>query len=683
MAAGERKEVAMAAGQKASAVMDAIANVQTWYDTNWAQRERLARMTLELVSACPSQVHVVCEELVKALATGTEMVKAIRLGDRSFESREELKAETQALLRKYPDNATLDEADAQFVMLLLAQHPRGQEKAKGCTSISCGPHPTFAVRCFFVHRADGREDFSYLRCIDNCPTDEIEAQQHICKVLCAILQLHPSACEKTVRTFEERFPQCSTRNRVEKHRNWSKSLLYVCSNIAQVTEFLLIVFIRQLVDIDTRIHKMEEALPPNTTFGDQALETGDKAKEEEFDHMAQILDANMMLLFEFLQRHLTGQVVGEAENTLAKCLLSVFEGTVLLTPRVRCVQFLWFYFASLRPAWAEAFLSLLLQTAYSPVHNGAKRVISFAYLASFVSRAGFLTTKYSLRTLQYIVTFARENMQVAEEYMKKGEMAHPQAVLFLSAVQAACYILCFCTSRFAEEDPQGLQSLLRTGSEPLAAGQEAAFGAILDSPCRPLAHIGPHVAREFLRTISPHQPQLALALQAHIKKHGEVEESGEEVEENKESTSGVDSFFPFDPYRLRHSSMFLLGIYREWSPSGDDSESEADAGGFQAEVRPRDAGSDDEFASDADFTDAADVAERGFIPSVGPSPAFQPRSSMDITDMSPFLAPMEMMVEDDPDFTLPQACVDVGATMLDRLLNTPAYTAGKAVPAGR
>ena len=38
----------------------------------------------------------------------------------------------------------------------------------------------------------------------------------------------------------------------------------------------------------------------------------------------------------------------------------------------------------------------------------------------------------------------------------------------------------------------------------------------------------------------------------------------------------LNAFFPFDPYRLRKSSAFILGVYREWSSVAIEDEDEDD-----------------------------------------------------------------------------------------------------------
>merc|ERR1712151_1397656 len=120
----------------------------------------------------------------------------------------------------------------------------------------------------------------------------------------------------------------------------------------------------------------------------------------------------------------------------------------------------------------------------------------------------------------------------------------------------------------------------------------------------------------------------------------------------------------------------------------DDEESNADPEAAEAAVEADGFGktvmktADVDEDSDVDFTDAADATDRGFIPSIQPSPAFQPRGSTDMTDiMSPLCMPMSTTDEDDG-FALPSASVplDVGSgpsSMLKNLLGSAAFMEGR------
>merc|ERR1719188_1274999 len=205
------------------------------------------------------------------------------------------------------------------------------------------------------------------------------------------------------------------------------------------------------------MNKMEELVYEDILgAGDVQMEPAAEKNDEDDTlspvvALAHILDAMMGIFFEYLQRHLGDKEANsEVEGFLVPALMNIFEGTIVQTTRARCVQFVWFYFASLRPAWAETLLSQLLVGAFSPNMAILRRLVSLGYLASFIARAKFLTTNFTLRTAQYVVALANEQLVAAEDHIANGHHSHPQVQLFLYAVQAVCYILCFQMDHFAE-----------------------------------------------------------------------------------------------------------------------------------------------------------------------------------------------------------------------------------------
>merc|ERR1719221_247213 len=93
--------------------------------------------------------------------------------------------------------------------------------------------------------------------------------------------------------------------------------------------------------------------------------------------------------------------------------------------------------------------------------------------------------------------------------------------------------------------------------------------------------------------------------------------SDDEEDDRLVQAAGLESFFPFDPYRLWHSSMFLFGIYRNWG------EKESNGADILNEARPRGrvraascasqnlTSEDDDVSTDEDyFTDIPDVVDR-------------------------------------------------------------------------
>ncbi|CAJ1417617.1 unnamed protein product [Effrenium voratum] len=556
------------------------------------------------------------QALVNALAAGIEEEEkgeCISLGDQHFMDRKDLKAWCQSLLKNYQDDEQISEQDQSYLLQLLSYHPRGKEKGKGCQGIAAGRHPTFDTRCFYVLRDGSREDFSYIRCVDNAPTFEVCCQDRICTALCTILQVHPASMTDFANLVERRFPVLrGVRVKVERHRNWAGAILMLCTRMTSLPEYLLILLVRRMVQIDTDINKLEASLP-DEAFG----EGGGQDARKDVDLMANILDCNMMLFFEFLQRHLASQPklpeLHEHQTKMMMTLMGIFENAVLHTHKVRCVQFLWFYIASLRPNWAEAFLSLLLEVAYHAAQAPERRLLALSYLASFLARAQFLPCKYALKTVQYLAVLAREQFQAAES----GRLtSFAEIKLMVSLVQATCYIVCWWAEGFETEEVEqgvsGLEALLPEKGQHMPP---EAFTPVLLSHEKPVTHIRRAVAKEFCRRIRQSRPKLAELLLSQLR------EVPPTVQEDELSLRGT-AFFPFDPYRLQHSSMFLLGIYKHWAHENayehEDSDVEDEIGFGCHKGKPRTVShmsESNEAGSDVDFTDEADVASRGFVPS--------------------------------------------------------------------
>jgi len=326
----------------------------------------------------------------------------------------------------------------------------------------------------------------------------------------------------------------------------------------------------------------------------------------------------------------------------------------------------------------------------------AKRVTSVQYLASFVARASFLTTAFALKTVRYMSSFARELLQAAEEHVAVGALSHPQLVLFLSVTQGVCYIICFRAASFAEEVEANGQNALNSLLPVSGAGAvaEDAFTLVLESSVKPMGRISEGVANRFWKVLRPFFPSLG---DMPGRPTQETVKLPEIYYQESDSSGRITDVFPFEPYRLRHSHIFVRGAYQTWAAATgdaqtDDSDTEDSAGpkGFQGAIETRgrlnSAKShrsstdepEEEAHSDADFTDVADAADRGFVPSVGPSPMFGARND-EMADISPLCVSMESGLDGGDTFTLPQPRVSLGSgnALLEQMLRSSAYTGSR------
>lgn len=583
-----------------------------WY-TDAAQEIEDIQSIVELISKWPAQLNAVLQSLIHALSFGCKDPAGIEvtISNRRFQDRHTIKVECRRMLAQYKQGEHLNPVDTELLTTLLQFHPRGEQKLNGCRAVTVGKHPAFGILCFFVVRENSQEDFSYIRCVDNAPTREMETQARICDALRAVLQIHPAAHETVASIIALKFPNhVSLLIPVETHRNWTRSMLRLCDTLPILKDYLLVTIIRKLVEIDVDTHKCEEET-------EQEL-----LDEAALDRLGQVLDAIMLLMFDYFQRNLDKRdECTQAHNELVKTLFAIFDKVVLHTHRLRHVQFLFFYIASLNRLWAEELLILLLTLASSVDEQPYKRQICLAYIASFIARAAFITPSYTVQTLNYVAQFAFEMLPKAECHILQGKLEHPQAKLFLSTVQAVCYMICFKASTLAAE----MTGSGKTALEEFLFGKSDTdanrFTRIIQSPCKPITRINDNVAKQFRRSIKQFHPSTAEDLRVSLM---EIENRNmvDVVDSKYKSTVVAEAFFPFDPYRLQNSRIFLLGVYQSWPGAGDESESDSEeedeppaAPGFNTDANDDTSGSD--------FTDTAELAVRGFVPSVEPSPAFR------------------------------------------------------------
>lgn len=653
-----------------------------------ADADANVKQAIEYGCKSHSNLYRVLEALVHALSKGPSNEvngEQLYLGDRKFNQLRELKAYCQSILRSYEDGQRLKDEDAVKIRELLAYHPKGEAKVKGCIGFRVGRHPTFNVRCFFVVRNDGSpdEDFSYIRCVDRVPSFETKCQQRICRAILALLQVNPDSRKALADLVAPRFPflrgQTAT---VPRHRNWVRCLLTLCSQMRDLIMCLPFLIVRAMVEVDADICKLEDA-PPEECYGEGgAGDVQDKATTRK-DSMANILDCQVMLFFEFLQTQLAkapkdaskevaDQIFFE-QRELVLAMLRIFDHIVLQTHNVRCVQFLWFYLSSMSPVWAEGFLQMLLTVGARKTEMIEKRCTAFAYLASFVARAKFLNAKFALKCCEHLAVTGN-SLYEDLELGNMGPLSKDDVFrLLASLVQAFCYIIIWKAKEIHEEkDKNGvnvLDKVLPDLGQVTETNPNLSLTSVLASRHKLVALIRRPVAKEFCRAIGSTRPKLVEVIQSHFQS---VPASAIQNEKLLKATG----YFPFDPFRLVHSNIFLIGLYTTWKHGDDGFEDEDEEEEEVVSESPSESADSDMEDMDQDnFTDEADVASRGFTPLVGPSPAFRPDIDMEM--VSPILGallPPPMELDEDDDILPPQA-IDTD-NFMSRRLASQSYVMG-------
>ncbi|KAF9990780.1 hypothetical protein BGZ75_010035 [Mortierella antarctica] len=337
--------------------------------------------------------------------------------------------------------------------------------------------------------------------------------------------------------------------------------------------------------------------------------------------MTHKLDGMLFLVFTYLQGYvLDCQNVALSDpqaqppvqiQEMFSVLLNIFMKTILHTFKSRHTQFLLFYYISPSAFFSDYFLGTLGQQILDNSQPQVLRIAAAAYMSSFVARAKYLDVRQVGMVVSMLGGFALDIV----EQVDTGSNVVPDAeryAVFYAVVQALMYIFCFrwrvlvlgeskAESNKDDFDSAGMivgsmdgTSGSSRGSAPIRkwhAGLDS-LQRILTSRLNPLKMCSDNVVKQFARLshslnfmyIYPILEQnkktfIPRSYGSSAMNSGGVDHGG--VSSNGQPNGGalpheLDTFFPFDPYRLRQSAPFMKGIYQEWENEEDEEDEDED-----------------------------------------------------------------------------------------------------------
>lgn len=241
--------------------------------------------------------------------------------------------------------------------------------------------------------------------------------------------------------------------------------------------------------------------------------------------------------------------------------LQVFQEKVLIVYQSKYVQFLLFYLSSFVkkiPYFLEEFLSQLITNIID--ENGKIEEIlrknSISYLSSLLARAKFVDIAVVTKSLEFLIDFLenyrlentlkRENLHIKllkTSLIEKNTGKYGKTSDFAAVLQGILYVLCFHAEIVQKNEKicERLEKII-----------EKAICFEL------LGCISSDIIEEF-RDVCEKNGQTKL-LKILI------------YEENKEKISKIELFYPFDPFLLKKSEVFVHEIYRFWTNDDEDKE---------------------------------------------------------------------------------------------------------------
>ncbi|KAG6854356.1 hypothetical protein C0991_007861 [Blastosporella zonata] len=287
-------------------------------------------------------------------------------------------------------------------------------------------------------------------------------------------------------------------------------------------------------------------------------------------------------------------------------LLSIFDRTILRTFKSRYTQFLIFWYTSLDSEFADIFLGMLVDRALFAVsadgvnlHNVpvVTRAAAASYIGSFVSRAMCVDREGARRVVGMLCNFLKAHLDPVDELARDGGDigSMSEHTVFYAVAQAVFLIFCFRWRDLLEEQEGDDEFLIGNTADGRNKWipELGPLQRVVTSILNPLRVCSTNVVTQFARiahatdflycyTIlesnkrSDYGSNNAPA-EGRTNSHGAALSSVIHPSLIGEATNPeLNTFFPFDPYRLAKSHTYIQGIYREWSTVALEDEDDED-----------------------------------------------------------------------------------------------------------
>jgi len=260
---------------------------------------------------------------------------------------------------------------------------------------------------------------------------------------------------------------------------------------------------------------------------------------------ADTLDSIMMTMFGFM-KDLKEQ---KAEIFLDQ-LLFCFETIILTASNTKYCQFLLFYFCHLDSAFTIKFLGYLLKRITDPVTSSRIKTVCSGYIGTYLGRANYLNEDLIRNCLDVLFEWSREYVEQCSDNYQDVDL-HGN---FYAVIHSIFYVICI--------DPL---NVFRKGGEMY--GNRATIEKIIKAPINPLKFFPAETLAEL------YQINTKLGIPSLVSIMQKNEYINLPTKARLNGDNHVDYVFPFDPYLLQRSSVFIQPLYKNFERYNTNRES--------------------------------------------------------------------------------------------------------------
>ena len=394
------------------------------------------------------------------------------------------------------------------------------------------------------------------------------------EVLHSIIKISPLATHSAILSYGKSCMPFIMTPMTHMHTNFVMNLLQMTEYFPNERMSILTLVVDRLVQLDANLPIGEDLYEDEEDVekSDDDDASNDSTKKSSRKSRDQIcrdnLDQGMKVMFEYIKTHHDDNE--NHLNDLYQDMLKVFESNVMPSYATGHVQYLMFYICGLRPEkFALQLCEWFWRQFISLSTPSISRQTAVAYIASMIARAKYIPVMH-LRTFlkritNWIHSYLSARSDVGIDYSYVNVKAHGP---FYAACQAILYIIAFRQDEITQGH-KSLEFLSKLGLGRIVTCSLNPLKVCLPPVVKNFASMARHYQLAYCETVIQRNARLDLPVVGSLSSNTSV------IGEAKPCL--LDTFFPFDPYRLRDSKAFISNMYREYQGTLDEEDSSEDS----------------------------------------------------------------------------------------------------------
>ena len=379
------------------------------------------------------------------------------------------------------------------------------------------------------------------------------------EVLHSIIKISPLATHSAILSYGKSCMPFITTPMTHMHTNFVMNLLRMTEYFPNERLSILNLVVDRLVQLDANLPIGEDLYEDDDDVDrsdedDASNDSTIKSPRKSRDQICRDnLDQGMKVMFEYIKTHL--------DESLYQDMLKVFEANIMPSYSTAHVQYLMFYIGS-----SENFALQLCEWLWRQfLHLNTPSIIrqtAVAYIASMIARAKYITVMqlrtFLKRITNWIHSYLSARSDVGIDYSCVNVKAHGP---FYAACQALLYIIAFRQDEITQGH-KSLEFLSKLGLGRIVTCSLNPLKVCLPPVVKNFASMARHYQLAYCETVIQRNARLDLPVVGSLSSNTSV------IGEAKPCL--LDTFFPFDPYRLRDSKAFISDMYREYQGTLDE-----------------------------------------------------------------------------------------------------------------